>query len=175
MQQELQKKIITECPWLYKHFRNNPQAEIECTDDLFEFIFEVSRKIEDFNRRFPARKVRALKVAMEYGELVFLTNKQVFTVKKLIVSTASQIKSYRRDLKKTLLKRAKAIQTTALFESRLLPDWKYLMPDDTDTLRKILEYAAKCAVVPQDHVIIETWSRRFLNKDGQNNFFDEMK
>ena len=175
MKQELQKKLIAECPWLYKHFRNNPQTQIDLPDDLFEFVFELSRKIEDFNRRFPARKVRAMKVAMEYGELVFLTNKQVFTVKKLIASTASQIKSYRRDLKKTLLKRAKAIQTTALFESRLLPDWKYLMPDDTDTLRQIIGYAAKCAVVPQDYALIEAWSKRFLNCELQENLFDKVK
>ena len=101
MKNELKEKLLEDAPMLYKYFKDNPKNVIDCPDDLFEFIFEVSRKIEDFNCRFPDRKVRALKVAMEYGELVFLTNKQVFTVKKLIASAASQIKSYRRDLKKT--------------------------------------------------------------------------
>jgi hypothetical protein len=47
-----------------------------------------------------------------------------------------------------LLERAKAIGTTALFGSSLIPDWKIFMPDDTDTLRKIMEYAEKRAIVP---------------------------
>ena len=175
MKNELKEKLLEDAPMLYKYFKDNPKNVIDCPDDLFEFIFEVSRKIEDFNCRFPDRKVRALKVAMEYGELVFLTNKQVFTVKKLIASTASRIKSYRRDLKKTLLKRAKAIQTTALFESRLLPDWKQFMPDDTDTLRQIIGYAAKCAAVPQDYALIEAWRKRFLNCELQENLFDKVK
>ena len=139
--------------------------QIDCPDDLFEFIFELSGKIEDFNRRFPKRRVRAMKVAMEYGEFVFVTNKQVFTVQKLITATASQIRSYRRNLKQALLERAKAIGSTALFGSSLIPDWKRLMPDDTDTLRRILEYAEKCAVVPKDHTDLANWYKKYLNID----------
>ena len=165
MDQLLQEKLFAAFPLLYKHFKGNPQMRIDCPDDLFEFIFELSGKIEDFNRRFPKRRVRAMKVAMEYGEFVFVTNKQVFTVQKLIAATASQIRAYRRNLKQVLLERAKAIGTTALFGSRLLPDWKRLMPDDTDTLRKILGFAEKRAIVPQDHADLANWYKKYLNID----------
>ncbi|MBQ9788721.1 MAG: hypothetical protein IJW31_03885 [Lentisphaeria bacterium] len=165
MKSELQENLVTTCPLLYKHYKGNSQMQIDCPDDLFEFIFELSGKIEDFNRRFPKRRVRAMKVAMEYGEFVFVTNKQVFTVQKLIAATTSQIRSYRRNLKQALLERAKAIGTTALFGSSLIPDWKRLMPDDTDTLRKILEYAEKRAIVPQDHTDLTNWYKKYLKID----------
>ena len=106
-----------------------------------------------------------MKVAMESGELAFGVHREVFTVNKLIAATALQIKSYRRNLKQALLERAKAIGTTALFGSSLIPDWKSLMPDDTDTLRKILEYAEKRAIVPQDHADLVNWYKKYLNID----------
>ena len=165
MDQLLQEKLFAEFPLLYKHFKGNPQMQIDCPDDLFEFIFELSGKIEDFNKRFPKRRVRAMKVSMESGELVFGVHRQVFTVNKLIVATASQIRSYRRSLKQALLERAKAIGTTALFGSSLIPDWKRLMPDDTDTLRKILGFAEKRAVVSQDHADLANWYKKYLNID----------
>ena len=165
MNQDLQSNLFTACPLLYKHFKGNPQMQIDCPDDLFEFIFELSNKIEDFNQRFPKRRVCAMKVAMESGELVFGVHREVFTVNKLIAATASKIRAYRRNLKQVLLERAKAIGTTALFGSRLLPDWKRLMPDDTDTLRKILGFAEKRAIVPQDHADLANWYKKFLNID----------
>ena len=165
MKPELSMQLFTACPLLYKHFKNNPKSVIDCPDDLFEFIFGLSCKIEDFNRRFPRRRVQFMKVAMEYGELVVITNKQVFTVKKFIAATTSQIRSYRRNLKQALLERAKVIGSTALFGSSLIQDWKHLMPDDTDTLRKILEYARKRAVVPQDHTDLTNWYKKYLNID----------
>ena len=133
MNQDLQSNLFTTCPLLYKHFKGNSQMQIDCPDDLFEFIFELSGKIEDFNGRFHKRRVRAMKVATESGELAFGVHREVFTVNKLIAATASQIRVYRRNLKQVLLERAKAIGTTALFGSSLIPDWKSLMPDDTDT------------------------------------------
>ena len=171
MNQELQDKLFAACPLLYKHFKANPQMRIDCPDDLFEFIFELSGKIEDFNRRFPKRRVRAMKAAMEYGEFVFITHKQFFTVKQLIAATASQIRSYRRNLKQALLERAKAIGTTALFGSSLILDWKIFMPDDTDTLRKILEYAEKRAIVPQDHADLANWYKKYLNEEKKDELF----
>ena len=173
MNQDLQSNLFTACPLLYKHFKGNSKMQIDCPDDLFEFIFELSVKIEDFNKRFPRRRVRAMKVAMEFGELVFTAQRQVFTVKKAISNTASQIKAYRRSLKKTLLDRARAIQTTALFEASLIPDWKRLMPDDTDTLRKILEYAGKRAVVPQDHADLAKWRKKYLNDENKEELFKQ--
>jgi len=171
MNQDLQSNLFIAYPMLYKYFKDNPKMQIDCPDDLFEFIFELSGKIEDFNRRFPKRRVRAMKVAMESGELVFGVHREVFTVNKLIAATASQIIAYRRRLKQALLERAKAIGTTALFGSSLLPDWKRLMPDDTDTLRKILAYAEKRAIVPQDHTDLANWYKKFLNieKNQRNN------
>ena len=165
MRRELTEKLLTAAPLLYKHFKGNSQMQIDCPDDLFEFIFELSNKIEDFNKRFPKRRVRAMKVAMESGELAFVVHRKVFTVNKLIATTVSQIRSYRRSLKQALLERAKAIGTTALFGSSLIPDWKRLMPDDTDTLRKILEYAEKRAIVLQDHDDLANWYKKYLNID----------
>jgi len=165
MDQLLQENLFAAFPLLYKHFKGNSQMQIDCPDDLFEFIFELSSKIEDFNRRFPKRRVRAMKVAMESGELAFGVHRKVFTVNKLIAATVSQIRVYRRSLKQALLERAKAIGTTALFGSSLLPDWKRLMPDDTDTLRKILGFAEKRAIVPQDHADLANWYKKFLNID----------
>ena len=167
MNQNLQSNLFTAFPLLYKHFKGNSQMQIDCPDDLFEFIFELSGKIEDFNKRFPKRRVCAMKVTMEFGELVFITNRQIFTIKKLISATASQIKTYRRNLKKSLFERAKAIQTTALFDSRLIPDWKRLMPDDLAALQKILQYAERCACVPQDYVRLANWYKKML-KDEEN-------
>ena len=171
MRRELTEKLLTAAPLLYKHFKGNPQMQIDCPDDLFEFIFELSNKIEDFNSRFPKRRVRVMKVAMESGELVFGVHREVFTVNKLIAATASQIRSYRRNLKQALLERAKAIGTTALFGSSLLPDWKRLMPDDTDTLWKILEYAEKRAIVPQDHADLANWRKKYLNEEKDMTLF----
>ena len=165
MNQNLQSKLFAACPLLYKYFKDNSKSSIRLPDDLFEFIFELSNKIEDFNRRFPQRRVRAMKVAMESGELAFGVHREVFTVNKLIAATASQIRSYRRNLKQALLERAKAIGTTALFGSSLLPDWKRLMPDDTDTLRKILEYAEKYAVTQGDYEQCAKWYKKYLNID----------
>ena len=165
MRQELKEKLLATAPMLYKYFKDNPKNVIDCPDDLFEFIFELSGKIEDFNRRFPKRRVRAMKVAMEHGDLVFVVHKQIFTVNKLIAATASQIRNYRRNLKQTFIQRAKAIGTTALFGSCLIPDWKRMMPDDTDTLRKILEYAEKRAIVLQDHTDLVNWYKKYLNID----------
>ena len=87
MRQELKEKLLATAPMLYKYFKDNPKNVIDCPDDLFELIFELSIKIEDFNKRFPRRRVRFMKVAMEYGEFVVVTNRQVFTVQKLITAT----------------------------------------------------------------------------------------
>ena len=171
MKPELSMQLFTACPLLYKHFKNNPKSVIDCPDDLFEFIFGLSCKIEDFNRRFPKRRVLAMKVAMESGELAFGVHREVFTVNKLIAATASQIRSYRRNLKQALLERAKVIGSTALFGSSLIPDWKQLMPDDTDTLRKILEYAEKRAIVPQDHTDLANWYKKYLNEEKKDELF----
>ena len=165
MKEELQKKLVLECPRLYKHFKDNPKSMIDCPDDLFEFILELSVKIEDFNKRFPRRRAGAMKVAMESGELVFVTNKQVFTIRKLINITVGKIKSYRRLLRQSFIGRAKTMGTMALFESSLIPDWKRQMPDELETLRKIFEIAEKYACVPDDYKQLSMWYKKYLNED----------
>lgn len=45
------------------------------------------------------------------------------------------------------------------------------MPDDTDTLRKILEYAEKRAVVPQDHADLANWYKKYLNEEKKDELF----
>ena len=165
MRQALKEKLLVTAPMLYKYFKDNPKNVIDCPDDLFEFIFELSVKIEDFNKRFPRRRVRAMKVAMESGELVFVTNKQVFTIRKLINITVGKIKSYRRLLRQSFIERAKTMGTMALFESSLIPDWKRQMPDELETLRKIFEIAEKYACVPDDYKQLSMWYKKYLNED----------
>ena len=173
MKKKLQKKLVMEGPILYKHFKDNPKNVIDCPDDLFEFIFELSVKIEDFNKRFPRRLVRAMKVAMESGQLVFVTNKQVFTIRKLINITVGKIKSYRRLLRQSFIERAKTMGTMALFESRLIPDWKRQMSDELETLRKIFEIAEKYACVPDDYKQLSMWYKKYLNDEEKMEFFQQ--
>ena len=44
-------------------------------------------------------------------------------------------------------------------------------PDDTDTLRKILEYAEKRTIVPQDHADLANWRKKYLNDEEKNDLF----
>ena len=45
MRGELKEKLLVTAPMLYKYFKDNPKNFIDCPDDLFEFIFELSVKI----------------------------------------------------------------------------------------------------------------------------------
>ena len=45
MRQELQEKLLAAAPMLYKYFKDNPKSVIDCPDDLFDFLFELSRQI----------------------------------------------------------------------------------------------------------------------------------
>ena len=40
MRGELKEKLLTSAPLLYKHFKGNPKMQIDCPDDLFEFIIK---------------------------------------------------------------------------------------------------------------------------------------
>ena len=173
MKPVLQKLLVENAPLLYKHFAENAQAKIDCPDDLFELIFELSGRIETFNRRFPKRRVRALKVAMVQGELQFITQRTPFSVRRSIAATAARIKARRRELRKRLLERAKMIPTVALFGSCLLPDWRRWMPDDHETLRNIISCAEKRAVVPQDFFDLSHWYRKLLSDEEKYLHFQE--
>lgn len=165
MKPVLQRLLVEHAPLLYKHFADSPQTKIDCPDDLFELIFDLSRQIEDFNRRFPKRRVRALKVAMVRGELHFITQRAPFSIRKRIAGTAARIRARRRELRNRLVERAKTIPTVPLFGSCLLPDWRRWMPDDRETLRGILAWAEKRAVVPQDFLDLAHWYRRLLDDE----------
>ena len=58
------------------------------------------------------------------------------------------------------------MQSTALFESRLLPDWKRVMPDERSTLRKILTYAERSAASPDDWKMLADWYRRANDREN---------
>ena len=40
MKPELQENLVTASPLLYKHFKGNSKMQIDCPDDLFEFIIK---------------------------------------------------------------------------------------------------------------------------------------
>ena len=45
MKQELKEKLLAAAPMLYKYFKDNPKNVIDCPDDLFDFIFELSTSV----------------------------------------------------------------------------------------------------------------------------------
>ena len=49
MNRELQENLFEVSPLLYKHFKGNPKVQIDCPDDLFEFIIAAENV-----RKFPA-------------------------------------------------------------------------------------------------------------------------
>ena len=44
MNQDLQSNLFTACPLLYKHYKGNSQMQIDCSDDLFEFILNFQAR-----------------------------------------------------------------------------------------------------------------------------------
>ena len=165
MNQDLQSNLFTACPLLYKHFKGNSPMQIDCPDDLFEFIFEPSGEWR-FQPTIPKTAGSGDESCYGIWRISVWSTPGSFYDKQI-----SQIRSYRCNLKQSLLERAKAIGTTALFDSSLLPDWKRLMPDDTNTLRKILEYAEKRAIVPQDHTDLANWYKKYLNEEKKEELF----
>ncbi len=154
MNPELQKKLFDAAPVLFG--ARGRQWNIELPDDLFPFISELVARIENFNQRYRKRYVRALKISMADGKLEFLLHRQVKSLNQAISATYTKIRLHRKQLKTDLLNRAKAIQCTALFVLRLLPDWKNLMPDGKRTLCEILRYAERYAQTPADWSEFET-------------------
>lgn len=57
--------------------------------------------------------------------------------------------------------------TTALFGSRLIPNWKRIMPDDLATLRLIMQAAAKFAVSQSDWESPAEWDKRYFRSDDE--------
>ena len=165
MKTELQQQLYEAAPVLYGLARESPAWKIALPDDLFPFLFELSVGIEKFNRRYRKRYVRVLKIDIREARLEFLTQRQVPAVEKLIAAARAKIRQYRKGLRGSYLERARAMQSTALFESRLLPEWKRTMPDEHATLRKILACAERFASSAGDWELLGAWYRRFLHDE----------
>lgn len=136
--------------------------KFQCPDDSFDILLELTMKLEDYNRRFPNRRIRAVSVKMEDGKLIFQVQRASVGIQRIITSSCAAMARHRSELKKTMIRRAKKIQCTALFESKLLPDWKRLMPDDKETCRKILQIAEKTARLPVEWQRIANWYKSYL-------------
>ncbi|MPM74804.1 hypothetical protein SDC9_121793 [bioreactor metagenome] len=169
MKKELQQKLFDAGPVLYgaraKACRGVSAWTFQCPDSLFDILFRLTENIEKYNQRFPRRRVRALIVKMEAGKMIFQTQRTSPLIERLIASARYEVKLLRAEQKRILLNRAKKIQTTALFDSMLLPDWKRLMADDYNTGRRILEYAEKVAFSNEDWELLSLWYRRYLHDD----------
>ena len=170
MKKNRQALLLKAAPVLYRHFAASPDVPVDCPDDLFDPLLELSVALEAYNRRFPKRKVHALRVFMEHGTLRFLTDRTPFTVRKHIARAAAKIRARRSALRRELLERARAIPVTALFGSCILKDWKRLMPDEPQVVETILRFAARRALVAEDFAMLARW---YLNyrKDEERSLF----
>ena len=167
MKAELQQQLYEAAPTLYVLARESPAWKIALPDDLFPFVLELSVGIEKFNRRYRKRCVRVLKIGIREARLEFLTQRQVPAVEKLVSAARTKIRQYRKVLRESFLERARTMRSTALFESRLLPEWKRTMPDELSTLRKILACAERFACSAGDWQLLGIWYRRLL-RDEEN-------
>ena len=163
----LQKELFTVAPHLFLQASVAPDWKIDAPDDLYPFILELAEAVEKFNCRYARRRVRVLKIAVEEGVLSCVFCRRVPCVEKRVASARFAIRLHRRKLRENLLERAKKIQSTALFASRLLPDWRRLMPDERTTLRTILNHAERCAVSADDWQCLANWYRTLL-RDREN-------
>ena len=167
MKTELQHKLYEAAPILYGMALKSPEWKIGLPDDLFPFLFELSVRIEKFNRRYRKRYVCVLKISIRETQLEFLTQRPVPAIDKLIAGTRMKIRQYRKGIRESYLERARTMHSTALFESCLLPDWKRVMPDELSTLRKILSYAERFAISKGDWLLVANWYRKVL-RDQEN-------
>ena len=166
MKKELQHLYET-APVLYGLVKDSPLGKISASDDLFPFLLELSTAIEKFNRRYRKRYVRVMRIRMIEGKLEFLTHRQVACIEKLIAAARLRIRRYRKEIRSNFIRRARKMQSTALFGSSLLPEWNALMPDELRTLESLLGYAERFAVSKGDWLMIAHWYRRYLH-DGDN-------
>ena len=162
MDPELQKQLFELAPLLFRQAATAPGWKLHAPDDLFPFLAELVSSIEKFNRRYAKRRVQLLKISVEEGVLDCVFNRSVPCVEKRVASARKQIREHRRILRQAFLERAKKIQSTALFGSRLLPDWRRLTPDERGTLAKILARAECCAETPEDWRLLASWYRILL-------------
>lgn len=167
MKKELQQQLYETAPVLYGLVKDSPLWKISASDDLFPFLLELSTAIEKFNRRYRKRYVRVMRIRMIEGKLEFLTHRPVACIEKLIAATRLRIRRYRKEIRSNFIRRARKMQSTALFGSSLLPEWNALMPDELRTLECLLGYAERFAVSKGDWLTVAHWYRRYLH-DGDN-------
>ena len=163
MRRELQQQLFADAPLLFRQAASASGWKIDVPDDLFPFLRELVAGIERFNRRYSKRRVQVLKVAVREGVLEFVLTRQIPCLEKRIVSARQNIRLYRNELRDEFLERARRMQSTALFGSRLLPEWRRRMSDERATLAKILKYAERCAVSPDDWRQLAGWYRLLLH------------
>ena len=162
MRTELQKKLFGIAPLMFRQAAAAPKWKIDAPDDLYVFIAELAAAVEKFNRRYSRRRVRVLKIAVSEGVLECVFNRRVPCIEKLVGVERRNISDHRRQMREEFMERAKKMQSTVLFASRLLPEWRLRMPDERTTLAKILKYAERGAVSDDDWRLLAGWYRRLL-------------
>ena len=165
MRMELQQKLYGIAPLLFRYAASAPKWRIGAPDDLYPFLAGLAAAVEKFNRRYPRRRVWVMRIAVEEGVLTCDFNRRIPCVEKRVGAARRSIRSYRRQMRGEFLQRAKKMQTTALFASRLLPEWRLHMPDERATLRKILNCAERCAVSEEDWRCLAGWYRTGLRDE----------
>ena len=167
MRAELLKKLFETAPLTFGQAAAAPGWRIDAPDDLYPFLAELFAAVEKFDRRYPRRRVRVLRIAVREGVLECVFNRRVPCVEKLVASARRSIRDRRRELRADFLERAKKMQSTALFASRLLPEWRLHMPDERATLAKLLAYAERWAASDDDWRCLAEWYRKFV-RDPEN-------
>ena len=167
MSPELQKQLFDAAPLLFRQAAAAPKWKIDAPDDLYPFLSKLAAAVEKFNRRYSRRRVRVLKIAVREGVLECVFSRHVPCIEKLVGAARRSIRDHRRQMREEFLERAKKMQSTALFASRLLPEWRLLMPDERATLAKLLAYAERWAASDEDWRLLADWYRKFV-RDPEN-------
>ena len=162
MRPELQKQLFETAPLAFRQVSEVPRWKIGAPDDLYPFLADLAAAVEKFNRRYSRRRVQVLKIAVAEGVLECVFSRQVPCIEKLVAAARRNIRDHRRILREGFFSRARQMQSTALFGSRLLPEWKLFMPDERATLAKILKYAERCAGSDDDWRLLAGWYRLLL-------------
>jgi len=165
MKNELEKKILNAGRTLYSMTETDL---FDCSDDCFKILLDLTHRLEEYNKRFQKRKVHVTCVKMQHGKLIFQIDRNSQETKKIISDAVKAMNTHRSQLKSMFLARAKKIPCTALFASKLLPDWKRMMPDDTVTCGKILKYAERTAYLSSEWNRIAAWYKIYLKDDSES-------
>ena len=167
MSPELQKQLFDAAPLMFRQTAVAPKWKIGAPDDLYPFLSELAAAVEKFNLRYSRRRVRVLKIVVREGVLECVFSRHVPCIEKLVGAARRNIRDHRRQMREEFLERAKKMQSTVLFASRLLPEWRLRMPDERVTLAKLLKYAEQWAASDDDWRFLAYWYRKFV-RDPEN-------